>query len=129
MKGIATLLFFGWVSLALAQQVDLDAEQKGFANLTRSGRLLNVVIQPQDAYFKIFVTGREAATVNMEEAEVEFSYGSADDRRQAQVKTITDPKTGQTYYLIDRKKEPYEDVQLKVRSGSTTEEFILPELQ
>lgn len=122
------LLLIGLVGFSVfAQREDLDAKNKGLAP-GNTGKMLSMVIEPQDNQLKIFLTGKQAADFKVEDAQVEASYYVGKERRSVVVKRQTDSKTKRPYFVIDKVDPKMRDLQIDVKAGKHSESFKLPDL-
>jgi hypothetical protein len=120
--------FFLFASVGAAQQHDFEAERTGQSSLTRSGRLVDLVVEPGAKQIRFEIVAKEAAKLKIADDGIEASYGMGDKRQQLKVVKFVDPKTQKTVYVIDRPSVPIENLQIKVKSGQNREQFDLPRL-
>lgn len=109
---------------AIGQTEDLDANQKGFSNLTQAGKLFQVEIKPTEKDLQLFLTGVGVGGVQIKDATVEASIGSGDNQTTYYAQKVKDPKSGRFFYKL--KKRGKKPLRLKIRSGDNTEDFSFP---
>lgn len=122
----AFLIFIFSAGLALAQTEDLDAKQKGFLDLTQSGKIFQVQLRPKAKDLHVFVTGIEAAAVKMEDSTIEATIGVGNQARKVIAEKVKDPETGKTYYRLANTQNTTEPLKLKIQSGDSQESFNFP---
>lgn len=115
------LLFLMLFSFTVhAQQVDLDAEQKGFSTIERAGKLVSIRVKPHAKGLELFLVGKDASKIkSLKDWNVEAN--------EMEGKTLTPlviEKTSESF-VIQRPKTTRKPVQLKVRSLKETETFDL----
>ncbi len=105
---------------AIAQTVDMDAEQKGFATIERAGKLVSIRLKPHAKGFELFLVGKDATQIkslkdwNIEAAEMEGE----------KVLPLTIERVGDRF-VIQRPKQNKKPLRVKVESNSETETFNL----
>src|SRR5688500_14060679 len=57
------VMFFLFGSVLHAQQVDMDAEQKGFATIERAGKLVSIRVKPHAKGLELYLVGKDAAQI------------------------------------------------------------------
>lgn len=124
MNAIWILIFSS--ALALAQTEDLDARQKGFSDLTQSGKIFQVQLRPNAKDLHVFVTGIEAASVKVDDSQIEATLGVGSRARKVTAEKVQDPVTGKTYYRLHNTQSNNEPLKLKVQSGEVQESFNFP---
>jgi hypothetical protein len=110
----------------LAQKEDLDAKQKGFSNLTQSGKIFQVEVRPADKDLHVFITGQEAASIKLEDSVVEATLGSGPNAKKYIAQKVKDAETGRFYYRIQNAPEATAPLKLQIQSGDNKENFTFP---
>lgn len=128
-------LSLGWIltvifaaGTAQAQFDGPEAKEKGFENLQNSGKLVSMVLEPAGDQLKIFLTGRKAAAIKMDEATVEVSYFLGGKKTSMIVQRQTDSKSKRPYYLIENIDSSLKDLRIDVKAGEHKESFHVPDL-
>ena len=114
---------------ASAQKEDPDRKQKGFTDLSNSGKLISMVIEPAGNQLKIYLTGKKTAQIKMHEAVVEASYFVGGQQKTLVVQRQTDAKSRKSFYLIDKFDANMKDLKINVKAGDHKESFDLPDLK
>lgn len=118
------------VTLAQAQTHDPDAHHKGYTDLTQSGNLFTLRIEPEDKVVRFQLAGKDAARVKVSETQVEASYGLKGERKKLILERLKDPKSDKVTYVFRREKaQDLEDVELHIRGrGGVEEKFNIPKV-
>lgn len=115
--------------LCNAQTYDGDAERTGFANLTRSGKLVNLVVEPGDKQVRLQVVGKDAALVKVADDAVEAYYGTGEQRQRIKLIRIRGTDSKSATYVFDRPNAPIENLEINVKSGKGNEKFEIDRLK
>jgi hypothetical protein len=129
MLRLLQLLVFIHAGLCSAQAHDFDAERTGFNSLTQSGKLVTLIVQPGDRQIRFEIVAKEAAKLKFADDGVEASWGQGDQRQNLKVVRVKDPTTQKEYFVFDRPATPIQNLQIKVKSGKTKEQFDLPRIE
>jgi hypothetical protein len=122
------IAFFLLSSFAFGQTENLDADNKGFTNLTHAGKLFQVTADPSDAVFNFFVVGKEAAKIDFNKTEVIAEYGLGDDKTTVVLTKVKDAN-GETHFELEKPKGEFKDFNLEIQSGDRSEKIAFPELK
>jgi hypothetical protein len=112
-----------------AQPEDPDARQKGFTDLQNSGKLISMVIEPKGNQLRIYLTGKKAAAIKMENAKVEASYFIGGQKKSLTVQRQVDPQSKRSYYVIDKFEPAMKNLKINVTTDKHSESFDLPDMQ
>lgn len=123
---LSALLIYS--SLSIAQQYDGDAERTGFANLTRSGKLVNLLVQPGEKQVRLQVVGKEAGALKVTDDAVEVYYGTGADRQRLKLMRVRSAGNKVTY-VFDRPNAPIQNLEINVKSGTGSEKFEIETLK
>lgn len=94
-----------------AQQVDLDAEQKGFATIERAGKLVSIRVKPHAKGLELFLVGKDAAQIkSLKDWNVEAS------QMEGKISTPLVIEKMAESFVIEQPKTKRAPVRLKVRT-------------
>lgn len=117
-------------TLATAQSYDPDAQRTGMNQLTQSGRMVTLKLQPAKKEVHLEFVGNEAAGAKIDEGIVQVSYGLGEKRQMLHVVKTTDPKTKKSSWVFKRPADSkLENLEIKLKSGPTEETFVVPDLK
>jgi hypothetical protein len=128
MKQLWLIALMIFSSLSIAQQYDGDAERTGFANLTRSGKLVNLLVEPGQKQVRLQVVGKEAGALKVADDAVEAYYGTGADRQRIKLVRIRSADNKVTY-VFDRPNAPIQNLEINVKSGKGSEKFEIDTLK
>lgn len=113
-----------------AQSYDGDAERVGQAELTRSGKLVNLVVQPGEKQIRLQVVAKDVAAIQVKDQVVEAYYGEGEQRQRVKLVRLKNPTGAQgNTYAFDRPSRPIDNLEISIRQGSSDEKFTIPRVR
>ena len=123
---LVTFCFFS--SLGAAQTYDGDAERTGQAELSRSGKLVNLTVEPGEKQIRLQIVSKDIAIIKADDQAVEAYYGEGEQRQRVKLIRLKTPGKPDVY-AFDRPNAPIEHLEINVRQGKDNETFKIPRVR
>ncbi len=106
------------IQKSISQQMDHDADQKGFTSLKQSGQLVTVELIPSEKEFTLKLVGTPAAALRWDRVTLQAIYGLGPVK---QVITVSKKEGGE--YTIKRDHFKSGPLEIRFSEGQKVEDF------